>query len=135
MSALSFVLLNWRVMLLGGAGAGLMWLFVFGLWLPLVRDPSIAREARREYVRISEMEAVQARARVVEQLLIAEKVRTEMLEAERAEYLKAVNSTIAEISSASAENEKALQDEIDKLSRARPGGIPLVRDLGVRLRN
>lgn len=134
MDALAFLALNWRVLLLGGVGAALMWLFTFWLWLPLVHDPAVAREARRHYVAIAEMERAVAAAETAQRLLEASRKKAEELEAEKASYAAALAAAMEQIEAADDAN-ATLQEEIDALQAKRPSGVPTVGDLGVRLRN
>lgn len=114
------------------AGAAAMYL-VWTLYQPF-HDARVAAEARKAYVAISELEAAQAKARATEQLLAAQKARADELDRIRATYAGALSNAQSLLDAAAQANE-GLQDEIDQLQKARPTGVPTVRDLGVKLRN
>lgn len=114
------------------AGAAAMFL-VWTVYQPF-HDASVAREARKAYVAISDIEAARAKARVTEQLLAAQKARADELERVRVAYAGALSNAQSLLDAAAAANE-GLQNEIDELEAARPTGVPRVRDLGVKLRN
>jgi hypothetical protein len=131
-AAFAFVLVNIRLLLLVGSG----WLSMYGVWyvVDIFDDRAVARAARADYVRISELEAERARAHTMEQLLAAERLKTAENEALLAAYAQAVETTLDAVRKANAEQIEGMQDEIDDLINARPD-VPSVRDLGVKLRN
>jgi len=125
-------LLDLRTILAAVAGAALMFV-VWTIYQPF-HDAGVTREARREYVAISELEAQRAKANTTAQLLEAEQKKTAQIQAVLDATAKAVEVTITEIREANEAAQEEMQNEIDDLISARPD-VPSVRDLGVKLRN
>lgn len=109
------------------------------LWMAwdVIDDAGVAREARREYVRISELEAERAKLERERALRLAAIQREAELKADRDRYAAALAEASRDLALASV-TEQDLTDEIDELRRARPADrrVPTVRELvGDRLRN
>ncbi|MCB1463243.1 MAG: hypothetical protein KDJ90_12650 [Nitratireductor sp.] len=117
--------------LAAGAGAGAMFLAMM-TWDAAVDDPAVRREARREYVKLSELEAETARREAAEELA---KLNADKLAEERAARASAEQSLSQfEADRLSAEQDaRELADELETLRAARPVGerLPSLGDLGV----
>ena len=103
-------------------------------WDAAIDDPGVRRAARADYVRISEFEAAQADAEAARKLATLRAQSALRLRQQGEADAASLARFQAQLAAAQAMQEE-MQDAIDELVRARPGGVPDVRDLGVRLRN
>lgn len=133
LGVLALLSANIRAIFLVASGAVSVWALL-AVYDSLIDDPRVAGAARKEYVAISELEAEKAKLRIAETLLAAERKRAAEIEADKAAFAEALSAANAQIAIAHQDRE-GLQNEIDELIAITPDGVPLVRDLGVKLRN
>lgn len=121
-------LLGLRDILAAIAGGAIVVLATM-IYLPF-RDASVASEARREYVAISELEAARARVETAEALRRAAEQRAIELEQARAAYAAALDQARQELQIANL-TQQDLEDALEEIRRARPAdrSVPTVRDL------
>jgi hypothetical protein len=101
----------------------------------LIDDPAVTREARREYVRVSQLEGLEASLAAARDLVAIKDAVARRMRNER--NLQATSAEIfgRDLAASREENEQ-LKEELDELERAAGrDDVPSVGDLGVRVRN